>query len=399
MERLSIAGSLFIFESSPGVCKFTFSKPGFQAKISLMQKITKPTFVVDRRICETNIRKMAGTAEEHGVQLIPHFKTHQSAAVGEWFKSEGVRAITVTSVKMAEYFAEHGWKDITIAFPVNVLEIGQLNSLASRIDLKIFVSSEETAGLLKKKLTMPVKFYVEVDTGDGRSGVDAGNLFKISKILETTHGSKLDFFGFYSHPGHTYQATSLKEVKRISEEVVQKLRILKGHFKQVYPEIKLALGDTPSCSIANDFRDIDSIHPGNFVYYDLVQNSIGANKIEEIAICLFVPVAEIHPERNEVIVHSGWVHQGKDSLTDASGNTHYGLVVYMYESGWSPPIPGAQVVKLSQEHGVVHLPKETIGQLKVGDVLGILPVHACATAVMMGEVWTTEGERIEMMPK
>jgi D-serine deaminase-like pyridoxal phosphate-dependent protein len=364
-----------------------------------MRKIKGPTLLLDQGICKANIDKMLKSAVDHHVQLIPHFKTHQSSQVGEWFREAGVKAITVTSVKMAKYFAKYGWKNITIAFPVNVLEIEELNSLASQVDLKIFVSSVNTAELLKEQLKTPVKVYIEVDTGDCRSGVDAESFAEISKILKATENSKLQFFGFYSHPGHTYSASSSEEVKNISGEVVHKMRVLKRHFKEAYPEIKLALGDTPSCSIAEDFEDIDSIHPGNFVFYDLVQNSIGANRLEEIAICLAVPVVEVHPERNEVIVHSGWVHQGKDSLQTFDNDVHFGIVVKLEMDKWTAPLPEAKVIKLSQEHGVVHLPKDQIKQVKVGDVLGILPIHACATATMMGEIYTLKGDRLEMMPR
>ncbi|WP_324720896.1 alanine racemase [Salinimicrobium sp. HB62] len=364
-----------------------------------MLHITRPKLLLDQQQCRANIQKMQEKAKIQQLQLIPHFKTHQSAQVGEWFRKAGVKAITVTSVKMAKYFAQHGWEDITIAFPVNVLEIDDLNSLANSVNLKIFVNSIRTVALVKDQLKTPVKFYIEVDTGDGRSGVDAGNFSEVSKILGEAKNTSLEFCGFYTHPGHTYTASSIEEVKGISAGVVQNLRNLKDHFKDEYSRIALALGDTPSCSIVEDLEGVNSIHPGNFVYYDLVQTSIGSNTVGEIAICLAVPVVEIHPEKGQVIVHSGWVHQGKDSLVDSDGNTHFGLMVKIEEGKWSSPIPKGKVLKLSQEHGVVNLPKETFEQLKVGDVLGILPVHACATAVMMGEVWTTDGEKIEMMPR
>lgn len=364
-----------------------------------MLQITKPTLLLNRKICEANIKRMKDRADKHHVQLIPHFKTHQSGKVGEWFRKAGVTAITVTSVKMAEYFAKYGWRDITIAFPANVLEVEALNSLAARVDLKIFVNSVETAIILKEKLRCEIQFYVEVDTGDGRSGVEAGNFSEISEILQKARNSNLKFYGFYTHAGHTYNATSPGEVEQITVKVLEKLRALKRQFRDDYPELKLSLGDTPSCSIVQDLKDVNSIHPGNFVYHDLVQNRIGANIIGEIAICLAVPVVAVHPERQEVVVHSGWVHQGKDSLADAAGNVHYGKVVHLTGKNWTALIPEARVTKLSQEHGVITLPKSEILKVKVGDVLGILPVHACATAVMMGEIWTTEGERLEMMPR
>ncbi|MFD2518402.1 alanine racemase [Salinimicrobium flavum] len=364
-----------------------------------MLQITRPTLLLDRTTCKANIRKMFNKAERHHVQLIPHFKTHQSASIGKWFREEGVKAITVTSVKMAEYFAGRGWVDITIAFPVNVLETEQINALAEKVDLRIFLNSKEAAKVLKEQLRTPVKFYIEIDVGDHRSGIDPANLSAIAGILELTKGSYLKFDGFYTHAGHTYSAASPREVEEISGLFLKKLRALKSHFRQTYPNLKLAFGDTPSCSIIEDFEGIDSIHPGNFVYYDLVQNSIGANTLEEIAICLAVPVVSVHPERQEVVVHSGWVHQGKDSLTDSEGNTYFGLVVSLTEDSWSAPIPGGRVIKLSQEHGVISLPQEMTDQVKVGDVLGILPVHACATAFMMGELETLEGEKLQMMPR
>ena len=75
---------------------------------------------------------MAYRVRQNQVRFRPHFKTHQSAAIGEWFRAEGVAAITTSSVEMATYFAEQGWNDITIAFPANVREIDQINRLPCR---------------------------------------------------------------------------------------------------------------------------------------------------------------------------------------------------------------------------------------------------------------------------
>ncbi|MEJ0055890.1 MAG: hypothetical protein WDN75_09720 [Bacteroidota bacterium] len=74
---------------------------------------------------------MAEKARKLKVSFRPHFKTHQSHEVGRWFRAEGVNSCTVSSVKMASYFAEDGWKDITVAFPLNVLEIKEVNRLGS----------------------------------------------------------------------------------------------------------------------------------------------------------------------------------------------------------------------------------------------------------------------------
>ena len=80
--------------------------------------ITKPTFLVDEKKCRANIQKIADKAKRNNVEFRAHFKTHQSLAIGRWFKDAGVNKITVSSLDMAKYFASE-WNDITVAFPVN----------------------------------------------------------------------------------------------------------------------------------------------------------------------------------------------------------------------------------------------------------------------------------------
>lgn len=362
-----------------------------------LAKITSPTLLLNEQKCWANLKKLAQQAAKHNVQLAPHFKTHQSAQVSQWYRDYGVKAITVTSVKMARYFAEHGWDDITIAMPINIREIKAINTLASQIRLTVFVNSVETARLLHEQVTAPLPFYVEVDTGYHRSGVASDDTEEIRAILAAAQGSQLQFTGFYSHAGHTYGATTYQEVKRIHQETLQQLNQLKEIFQSEYPNVQLSLGDTPSCSLMDDFSGIDIIRPGNFVYYDLTQHFVGSNSVEEIAICLAVPVVSVHPERKEVVTHSGWAHLGKDSLTNEAGKSWYGYVVNLTESGWSEPLEGAYVAKLSQEHGTLHLPDNYLEKVKVGDLLGILPVHACTTVVMMGKLTTLSEEVLSTM--
>ena len=99
-----------------------------------MMQIIKPTLLVDERKSRENIRRMVQRARNAGVSFRPHMKTHQSNEVGEWFRDEGVDRIAVSSVDMAKYFANGGWKDITIAFPFNNVN----DKLFSNTGLKYF---------------------------------------------------------------------------------------------------------------------------------------------------------------------------------------------------------------------------------------------------------------------
>ena len=100
-------------------------------------KITRPTLLLDVKKCKSNIHRMATKARENNLMFRPHFKTHQSAEISEWIRNEGVTGCTVSSMKMAEYFGNHGWDDVLIAFPVNILESQKMNELGKQEKLQL----------------------------------------------------------------------------------------------------------------------------------------------------------------------------------------------------------------------------------------------------------------------
>ncbi len=120
----------------------------------------KPTLIVDKKRCKKNIEKMVSKAKKNNLIFRPHFKTHQSSKIAELFKEYGINKCTVSSVEMAEYFAENGWKDITIAFPFNILEINEINKLLIRRQYICFLlSSIFNLWMLKITLNSLLIFY------------------------------------------------------------------------------------------------------------------------------------------------------------------------------------------------------------------------------------------------
>ncbi len=142
---------------------------------SILNTITLPTLLLDEQKCRRNIQRMADRAIQHNVRLRPHFKTHQSRQIAGWFREAGINCITVSSLKMAEYFAADGWDDITVAFPVNVLEHERINRLARRIKLNLLVAGVDGAVLLSSVLKYPVRVWMKIDAGTGRTGVLPGD--------------------------------------------------------------------------------------------------------------------------------------------------------------------------------------------------------------------------------
>jgi len=356
--------------------------------------IKTPTLLLDVDKCKANIQWMYDKAERHGVELRPHFKTHQSLAVARWFKNVGVTKITVSSLTMAEYFAEE-WNNILVAFPTNINEIDTINALASKISLFLSVENIESITYLSKTLKSFVNIYIQIDVGYHRTGIESSNTTLINAILRLIDESDLmTFVGFFAHAGQSYKHNEPSDILHIQSRSLQAMASLSKH----YPFAKLSLGDTPTCSISEDFSGVDEIRPGNFVFYDLMQHQIGACKVSQIAVALACPVVTIHSNRSELVIYGGGVHFSKDRLEDDAG-TIYGRVVEKTTSGWGGIIPGMYVKSLSQEHGIVTVPKALIENYAIGDHLLILPVHSCMTADLMDHYVSLAGKVIPKLSK
>ena len=124
-------------------------------------QIKGPTLFINPETAKKNILKILTKAEKYQAHLRPHFKTHQSAEIAEWFKEEGVTKCAVSSVQMAQYFANAGWNDLTIAFPFNILEIEAVNKLAEKIDLNLCIESKEVASFLLKNINSKVGVFLK----------------------------------------------------------------------------------------------------------------------------------------------------------------------------------------------------------------------------------------------
>ncbi len=365
-----------------------------------MVEIIRPTLVLNKEVCLRNIERMAQKAAEHQLRFRPHFKTHQSAKIGEWFKMFGVECITVSSVRMAEYFASKGWNDITLAFPVNILEMSNINRLAANIRLNILVENKESATILAKKITSPLGIYIKIDTGYQRTGIGSSKTATIQSILSQIELSKkLLFKGFLSHTGHTYTALSANEIFSRHFDALLKLKSLKQRFKRNYPNIEISLGDTPSATLCTNFSGVDELRPGNFVFYDLMQQNLGVCSIDDIAVRLVCPVVSKHLSRNEIVIYGGAVHLSKESITNINGKQMYGRI-FIVKDGEKVLLDSLNYVsKLSQEHGILKVTQSQFKNFEVGDLVEIIPVHSCLTANLMGHYQTEDGEIIDMMPR
>jgi D-serine deaminase-like pyridoxal phosphate-dependent protein len=363
-----------------------------------LKKIKRPTLILDVNKCRKNINKMAEKAKRSGVAFRPHFKTHQSVSIGNWFREEGVNAITVSSVTMAGYFAKAGWKNITIAFPVNVRETEEIERLSRSVSLNILISDLQQAEYLKRNSKVSAGCFIKIDTGNRRSGIVWDDNDQIGRMVDVIENYEpLRFNGFLTHAGQTYKAVSPAQIVEIYNDTLSKMTGLREYSDK---EIILSTGDTPSCSIVEDFSGFDEIRPGNFVFYDLTQYNLGSCSFDDIALVVACPVVEKNLRRKEIIIYGGGVHLSKDHLVSENGVTVYGKAVYLNEKCWIKTSEDDYIRSVSQEHGIIASSDDLFRSIKVGDLVGIVPVHSCMTADLLKKYYTFDEELIsDFSPK
>jgi len=359
------------------------------ANDAVLNKINKPTLLLDEKQCKANIYQQVVKAKRLNLALRPHFKTHQSAKIGEWYKEFGVKKITVSSVLMAEYFANNGWKDILIAFPVNILEIDQINALARKIKLHILISEESAIDKIVTKVDTLISVFIEIDMGQIRSGFKLLAIEKIKSTIQKINNSKhLVFSGFVAHAGQSYHYKNEPEkVKVLQAKLNSELLSLKGAFQEAF----ISVGDTPTFSLSDNFSGMDEVRPGNAVFYDWMQYQIGACDKEQIAVKLACPVVAIYPEREEFVVYGGAIHFSKEYVLTDYKQRNYGQLASINAMDISDE---AFISNLTQEHGVVKASKQLCKQMKVGDLAIFYPIHSCLTVDLMPKYYTWSGAEI-----
>ena len=359
-----------------------------------LKQIDTPALVLDRGRMDANIRRMRERAATLGVALRPHLKTCKSVDVARRMVDPG-DPVTVSTLREAEYFAGAGFTDIFYAVaiaPQKLDRVAGLQQGGARILLSVdcFEAAREV-GLAGERLGVRFEALIEIDSGDGRSGIapDAPGLQDIAAAL--AGGAELA--GVFTHGGHSYAGRSADAHAQVAEQeraaVTAAATTLRaaGHACPI-----VSLGSTPSVVHARSLDGVTEVRAGVYVFFDLYQAGIGSCTRDDIALGVLTTVIGNHPERGQLVVDAGALALSKDISTQAlgeAGDCGYGLVA---DAETGCVMDGLYVHAASQEHGIVrsHGAIEHAG-FPIGRRLLILPNHACLTAAAHDRYQVVDG--------
>ncbi len=94
-----------------------------------LSELDTPALILDRGRLEANVARMSARARALGVDLRPHMKTSKSAEVGRLATAGHSGGITVSTLKEAEYFAEHGFTDMIYGVGISLAKLARVARL------------------------------------------------------------------------------------------------------------------------------------------------------------------------------------------------------------------------------------------------------------------------------
>jgi D-serine deaminase-like pyridoxal phosphate-dependent protein len=340
-----------------------------------LNELETPVLTADLDAVERNIAGMQAYCDEHGLALRPHIKTHKLPQVARLQVDAGARGITCQKLGEAEVFADAGFDDILISFPlVGQAKAERLAALAARAKTSVVGDSAVVAEGLADVLArqgLEVDFLVECDTGFGRTGVqspdDAAELAALVARLEG-----LRFAGLMTYPTLSESGPWLRAAREAVERAGLRVEHVSG-------------GGTPSARRTHEIGEVNEVRVGTYVYGDRSCIANGSVPLEDCALRVLATVVS-RPTRERAIIDAGSKTLTSDS---AAGVTGHGFLVEH---------PEAEVYALNEEHGYVDV--SACGRPPaIGDRVTVVPNHACGTANMHDEVVVHRGgEVVETLP-
>lgn len=357
--------------------------------------VPTPAVVLDLARLRANTAWMIGRMRALGARLRPHMKTLKSIDAARLAIDPQHGGIAVSTLKEAEYFAAAGLSDIQCALcltPDKLARVTALMTIAPRFSFFLDSAAMASAVVTHARETgVPLRFWLEVDSGEHRTGVapDGPELIEIARILTDP---AVVFEGIATHAGHSYNATSIEQVQAIAEGERATMALAAGRLRAAgIATPGVSAGSSPTAAHATSAEGLTEIRAGVYMAGDVYQAVLGTITSDQIALSVLASVTSASPAHGQVVIDAGGIALSKDRSTARAPHLDagYGQVV---DIAGQPSLGALIVGDVHQEHGEIRGPAPVpFERMGVGTKVRVLPNHACMTAAAHDAYWVVDG--------
>jgi D-serine deaminase-like pyridoxal phosphate-dependent protein len=349
-----------------------------------LANLPTPALVLDLDRVERNLAGMAARCRDLGVALRPHLKTHKCVELAERQRALGAAGVTVSTLAEAAIFADHGFDDITWAFPVILNRLPEARALAERVTLRLFVDGPEALDALEQE-GFPFHVWLKIDCGYHRAGLDPASPATLDVARRLAQSPHLRFDGIATHSGHAYHAEGRRRIAEVAESERRVVADLRERLATEGMAVAGSVGSTPAMSCVERLDGATEARPGNYVFYDAMQVGLQVCSAADCGVTVLASVVSSQPGAAHCVVDAGALALSKD-VGHPGPVSAMGWIFDDYAAGTLRS--DARLTSLSQEHGVLS------ARLPVGARVRILPNHSCLTVACFDEYHVVQGDRL-----
>lgn len=355
-------------------------------------QIDTPALLIDRDIAFDNIEQMQKKADELGVALRPHIKTHRMTYFAKKQMEQGATGIACAKIGEAEVMAAAGIQDIFIANEiVGEMKYERLRKLHRQIKIRSGVDNTVQIDQIEKVFAgeeRPFEVLIECEVGENRSGVISDEqLIDLVEYIKTKKHVVLK--GIFSHEGHTYKADDQRDCVEKAETAYQRTLRAADMIRKMGVDIDtVSVGATPSVMNGAFVEGITELRLGTYIFFDLGQ----ACAIHDFSHCAATVLGTVisKPTKERVVLDTG--AKALVSQNRAGGICSTGGFGYVKGSD------NVRIGNLFDEHGLIYN-KTYREQVQVGNKIEIIPSHICPTVNLYDEAYLiSEDEILGVVP-
>jgi D-serine deaminase-like pyridoxal phosphate-dependent protein len=352
-----------------------------------------PCVLVDHPRVERNIARMQAAADERGLRLRPHAKTHKCPDLARVQVGRGAVGICCAKLGEAEVFADAGIADIRLPYPLNPVNADRVLRLLDRTHLSFIVDHMDVARGWSAAMTgagKHVDVLVKVDVGFHRCGIDPHADGAAEFVVRVAELPGLNFRGLLSHAGHAYGASSESEAGSFAASEAQLLTGLATEVRAKGVAVdELSVGATPTARFSLQQKDLTELRPGNYIYFDRTQVGLGSATWDDLALTVLARVVS-KPAPDRLILDCGSKTLTTDLARGFGSHAGYGVVF----TDLDDRVPDATLLieRLSEEHANVKISGKS--SLVPGDLVRVAPNHSCVVSNLVDSVWLVKDHEV-----
>lgn len=363
-----------------------------------LSALPTPAVLIDKARALTNIQRMQDAAARNGIRMRPHAKTHKSPTIAKWQIERGAIGICCAKLGEAEVLADAGIEDIRVPYPLNPVNAPRVVALLDRTRLSFIVDHLDIARGWSDAMTgagRDVDVLVKVDVGFHRCGINPAVPGAVDFLERISRLPGLTLRGILAHAGHGYQASSEADAERIAVEEARMLNDIACAARRRGIQVEeVSAGATPTARYSLQQKGLTEYRCGNYVFFDRTQVGLGAATFDDCAMSVLARVVS-KPAPDRIILDCGSKTLSSDGARGFSAMPGHGAI-FRDVAVRPAQQPDADLIieRLSEEHATVRVASGSTS-LVPGDLVRVVPNHACVVTNLVDTLWLLDGEHVE----